>query len=344
MATNIAINGFGRIGRAFFKLALTKPELNIVAINDLGDPENLAYLLKFDSAYGRYGHEVSVKEAEGSKYLVVGGQSFLFIQEKELAKLPWKDLGVDVVVEATGVFTKYEQVQSHVDAGAKRVVLTAPAKDEDGPDAKTVLMGINAEELKTCTLSSNGSCTTNSASPVLQILTETVGVEKAFLNTTHGYTATQALIDGPTKGKDYRKGRAAAANIIPATTGSAIAVGRAVHAVTGKFDGIAMRVPVLTGSLSAIVFVSSKKTNAEEINEILRKAAVESRWAGIFRASDEQLVSSDIVGDPYAAIADLTLTTVVDGNLCAVYSWYDNEFGYTNSLVMHVLEVAKALA
>lgn len=343
MVTNVAINGFGRIGRAFFKLALTKSELNIVAINDLGDPENLAYLLRFDSAYGRYHEKVSVKEAEGTNYLVVGKHSVPLLQEKDPAKLPWKDLKVDIALEATGVFTKFEQARSHVDAGAKRVVLTAPANDEDGPDAKTVLMGVNEEELKTCTLSSNGSCTTNSASPILQILSETIGVEKAFLNTTHGYTATQNLMDGPTKSSDFRRGRAAAANIVPSTTGSAIAVGRAVHAVTGKFDGIAMRVPVLTGSLSVIVFIPSRETSIEELNEILEKAAGEDRWKGIFKTNGESLVSSDIVGDPYAAIADLTLTKVVDGNLCAVYSWYDNEFGYTNSLVDHVLKVSAAL-
>lgn len=342
--TNIAINGFGRIGRAFFKLALTRPELNIVAINDLGDPENLAYLLRYDSAYGRYGQDVSVQESDDTRLLVVGDESVLFLQEKDPTKLPWGDLKVDIVVEATGVFTKFEQAQLHVDAGAKRVVLTAPAKDEDGPDAKTVLMGVNEKELKTCTLSSNGSCTTNSASPILQILSETIGVEKAFLNTTHGYTATQSLVDGPTKGKDYRKGRAAAANIIPSTTGSAIAVGRAVHAVTDKFDGIAMRVPVLTGSLSSIVFISSKDTTPDEINNVFRKAEKEDRWAGIFKTTDEQLVSADIIGDPYAAIVDTSLTKVVDGNLCAVYSWYDNEFGYTNTLVEHVVKVAEVLS
>lgn len=343
MATNIAINGFGRIGRAFFKLAISKPELNIVAINDLGDPDKLAYLLRYDSVYGRYHEQVSVKEAEGTKYLVVGKHSIQFIQEKDPTKLPWKDMQIDIALEATGVFTKFEQAQFHKDAGAKRVVLTAPAKDEDSPDAKTVLMGVNEHELKSCTLSSNGSCTTNSASPILQILSESIGVEKAFLNTVHGYTATQALIDSPTKSSDPRRGRAAGVNIVPSTTGSAIAVGRAVHAVTGKFDGFAMRVPVPVGSLSNIVFISSKETTEEEINSVFMEAEKEDRWKGIFRTSNEPIVSTDIIGDPYAAIADLTLTKVVDGNLCAVYSWYDNEFGYTNSLVDHVLKVAAAM-
>ena len=340
---NIAINGFGRIGRAFLKLALTRPELNVVAVNDLGDPENLAYLLRFDSAYGRYNQPVSVDESDGKKFLVVGDRRIMFLQEKDPLNLPWEALDVDIAVEATGVFESFEKARVHLTAGAKRVVLTAPAKDDDGPDAKTVLMGVNSEELKTCSISSNGSCTTNSASPIMQILTEELGVKKAFLNTVHGYTATQNLIDGPVKGSDLRRGRAAAANITPSTTGAAIAVARAVTELKDKFDGIAMRVPVLTGSLSVMVFISKKKTTPEEINAVLEKASQEERWKDIFAVTHEQLVSTDIVGESHAAIADLSLTKVVDGDLCAVYSWYDNEFGYTNSLVQHVLEVAKAM-
>lgn len=333
----IAINGFGRIGRAFFKLAITKPELEIVAINDLGDLENLAYLLKYDSAYGRFNKEVSVREGK----LVVDGKEYAFLQQKDATQLPWGDLGVDIVVESTGAFESFEKASVHKQAGAKRVVLTAPAKDDDSADAKTVLMGVNEDDLKTCSISSNGSCTTNSASPVLQIIAETIGVKKAFLNTTHGYTATQNLVDGPVKGHDFRRGRAAGVNIVPSYTGAAVAVGRAVKAVEGKFEGTSMRVPIITGSLSAITFVSSRPTTAEEINKILRDASAEPRWEGIFRATDEQLVSSDIVGEPYPAVADLSLTKVVDGDLCCVYSWYDNEFGYTNSLVDHVLKVAR---
>lgn len=335
----VAINGFGRIGRAFFKLALTKPELEIVAINDLGDLENLAYLLKYDSAYGRFNKDVSVKDDK----LIVDGKEYAFLQEKDAIKLPWGQLGIDIVVEATGAFESFEKAAVHKQAGAKRVVLTAPAKDDDGSDFKTVLMGVNEEDLKTCSISSNGSCTTNSVSPILQILSETIGVKKAFLNTTHGYTATQNLVDGPVKGHDFRRGRAGGVNIVPSYTGAAVAVGRAVKAVEGKFEGTSMRVPVITGSLSAITFVSSQSTTAEEINKILRDAADQPRWQGIFRATDDQIVSSDIIGDPYAAIADLSLTKVVDGDLCCVYSWYDNEFGYTNSLVSHVLKVASNL-
>ena len=332
----IAINGFGRIGRAFFKLAITKPELEIVAINDLGYLADLAYLLQHDSVYGNYDKEVDVENG----MLRVNGKDYKFIQEKEITKLPWAELGVDIVVEATGAFESFEKASVHKQAGAKHVVITAPAKDEDGPDARTVLMGVNEEVLKTCSISSNGSCTTVSAAPLMQILSEKIGIKKAFLNTTHGYTASQSLVDGPTKGTDFRRGRAAAENIVPSTTGAAIAVARAVESLKNKFDGVALRVPVVTSSISAITFLSERPTTVEEINSILKSAELEPRWQGIFKTTTEQLVSTDIIGDPYAAIADLSLTKVVDGDLCCVYSWYDNEFGYTNSLIQHVLKVA----
>lgn len=335
----IAINGFGRIGRAFFKLAISRPELEIVAINDLGDLENLAYLLRFDSVYGKFDKEVEVRDGK----LIVAGKEYQFLQEKDPMKLPWGSLGVDIVVESTGVFESFEKAAVHKQAGAKRVVLTAPAKDEDSEDAKTVLMGINEEDLKTCSISSNASCTTNSASPLLEILSKTIGVKKAFLNTAHGYTATQNLVDGPVKGHDFRRGRAAGVNIVPSYTGAAVAVGRAVKAVENKFDGIAMRVPTVTVSLSAITFVAERPTTVEEINQILREASNNTHWKGIFRATEDPIVSTDMIGDPYAAVADLGLTRVVDGDLCSVYSWYDNEFGYTNTLVEHVLKVSQNL-
>ncbi|MBX4190298.1 type I glyceraldehyde-3-phosphate dehydrogenase [Candidatus Parcubacteria bacterium] len=335
--SKIAINGFGRIGRAFFKLAITKPELEIVAINDLGDLNDLAYLLRHDSVYGNYDKEVSVNNDK----LVVDGKEYQFLQEKDATKLPWGQLAVDIVVESTGVFESYEKAAVHKQAGAKRVVITAPAKDDDSADARTVLMGVNEEVLKTCSISSNGSCTTNSASPVMQILSEKIGIKKAFLNTTHGYTATQSLVDGPTKGSDFRRGRAGAINIAPSTTGAAIAVSRALELLKGKFDGVALRVPVASGSISAITFISDRPTTVEEINSILKAAESEPRWQGIFKTTTDQLVSSDIIGEPCAAVADLTLTKVVDGDLCCVYSWYDNEFGYTNSLVEHVLKVSQ---
>lgn len=334
----VAINGFGRIGRAFFKLAIKRPELEIVAINDLGELENLAYLLKYDSAYGHFDKEVSVKDGK----LVVDGKEFMFIQQKDATQLPWGQLGIDIVVESTGVFESYEKASVHKQAGAKRVVLTAPAKDDDTADAKTILMGINADQMGTCSMSSNGSCTTNSVSPVVQILNEKLGVKKAFLNTVHSYTATQSLIDGPSKGSDWRRGRAAAHNITPSSTGAAISVARVLNMGT-TFDGMAMRVPTITGSISCISFVSARPTTKEEINSILEEAARDPRWQGIFTVTREQLVSSDIIGNPHAAIADLSLTKVVDSDLCAVYSWYDNEEGYTNTLVRHVVEVANSM-
>ncbi len=335
----VAINGFGRIGRAFFKLAITRPELEIVAINDLGNLENLAYLLKYDSAYGRFDKNVEIKDGK----LLVDGKAVTFLQEKDPLKLPWAAMGVDIVVESSGVFESFEKASVHKQAGAKRVVLTAPAKDEDSGDCKTVLMGVNEDDLKTCSVSSNGSCTTNSASPVVEILEEKIGIKKAFLNTVHAYTATQSLTDSPTKGNDFRRGRAAAVNIAPSTTGAATAVTRAVHDLLGKFDGVAFRVPVITGSISAIVFLANRSTTVEEINLILESSAKEDRWKGVFKTTRDQLVSTDIMGESHAAIADLALTHVTDGDLCAVYSWYDNEFGYTNSLVDHVLKAASYL-
>lgn len=335
----VAINGFGRIGRAFFKLAITKPELEVVAINDLGDPEMLAYLLKYDSAYGRYNKDAKVESGK----LKVDGNEVLFLSEKDTTKLPWKELGVDIAIEATGVFESYEKAKFHLEQGAKRVVLTAPAKDEDSVLGRTVLLGANDESLKTCTISSNGSCTTNSAHPVMQILSETLGVKKSFLVSTHGYTATQNLVDGPTKSRDMRRGRAAAVNIAPSFTGATIAVERAVEVVKGKFGGMAFRVPIITGSISAITALVSRPTTVEEVNEIFKKAEKEAKWRGIMRTTNEQIVSTDIIGEPHGAIIDLSLTQVTDGDLVTVFSWYDNEAGYTNTLIQHVLKVAELI-
>ncbi len=335
----IAINGFGRIGRLFFRQAFGSKEIDIVAINDLGNPENLAYLLKYDTTYGRYDKEV--KSEAGS--LVVGGKKIKFIQEKEPTKLPWKDLKIDVVVESTGVFESFEKAKVHLDAGAKRVVLTAPAKDADGVLGKTILMGINEKGLETVQLSSNASCTTNASSPVIAIMAENPGIKKAILNTVHAYTATQSIVDSPAKGEDFRRGRAGAHNISPSTTGAAIAVTRALPELEGKFDGIAMRVPVITGSIADITFVSKRKTSVEEINEIFKKAEKDPRWQGILKTTEDQLVSSDIVGEPYGAIVDLKFTKVIDGDLVKVLSWYDNEWGYVSTLVRHVVSVGKLL-
>lgn len=342
----VAINGFGRIGRAFYKLARTRPELEIVAVNDLGDPENMAYLLKYDTAYGRAGFDVTVVPAsEGIEPgFIVDGQKVVLVQEKDATKLPWAKYGVDIVVESTGFFTSYEKSKVHLDQGAKRVVITAPVKGEEvsGITGATVLMGINDALLATCQISSNASCTTNAASPLITILNETIGIEKALLNTTHAYTGTQKIVDGP-GGKDLRGGRAGAANMVPASTGAAIAVTEAVPDLKNKFDGIAVRVPVIAGSIADITFIAKRNTSVDEVNQILRDAAKDPRWAGIFTVTDEPVVSSDVIGQLYGAIADLDLTRVVDGNLVKVMSWYDNEMGYTNTLVKHVLKVSSHL-
>lgn len=334
----VAINGLGRIGRAFFKLALKRPEIKLVAINDLGDINNLAYLLKYDSAYGRSG---LVTRTEPGK-LIIGNQEVVFLQRKEPKKLPWRDLGIDVVVESTGFFTTYEGASGHIEAGARKVVISAPAKGEPmvGIPGATVLMGINEEKLETCQVTSNASCTTNSSSPVIQILHEKIGVEKAVLNTTHGYTATQKLVDAP-DAKDYRRGRAAAVNIVPSTTGAAIAVTKAIPALAGKFDGIALRVPVPAGSIVDVTFLAKRMTTVEEVNGLLKQAAAEERWKNVFSVTEEPLVSSDIVGSPFASIADLALTKVVGGNLVKVLAWYDNEMGYTHTLVDHVVKTGQ---
>lgn len=341
----VAINGFGRIGRAFVRQAYDRPELELVAVNDLGSLENLAYLLKYDTVYKRAPFSVEARPAaaDGSRSsLMINGKEVAFCQEKDPAMLPWKDLNVDVVIESTGFFTDYEKAAAHVTAGAKHVVISAPAKGDGGA---TVLMGLDPEgmssKLSTCPVTSNASCTTNSASPVIAILDEAIGIERAILSTTHAYTASQSIVDGPAK-KDMKEGRAAAQNIVPTSTGAAIAVTKAYPSLEGKFDGISLRVPVPSGSIADITFVAKRPTSAKEVNDILRKAAAEPRWQGVFSATDEELVSSDIVGERFASIADLGMTRVVDGTLVKVLAWYDNEAGYTHTLVEHAIQAGKA--
>ena len=344
MATKrIAINGFGRIGRLFFKAAFGNPNFDIVALNDLGDVENLAYLLKYDSVYGRYGKEVKA-DLPNSK-LTVAGKDINFLQIKDPTQLPWKAMNVDIVVESTGLFDEYEKSKVHLAAGAKRVVITAPAKDADGADGQTVLMGVNEDNLTLCAITSNGSCTTNSASPVIEVLSENPGIIKAALSTVHAYTATQALVDGPIRGgHDYRKGRAAAHNTVPETTGAAISVARAIPDLKGKFDGLSFRVPNITGSISDITILAKRATSVEEIAKILSDAAALPRWQGILKVTTDQLVSSDIVGETYGAIVPLDLIKVIDGDLIKVLSWYDNEAGYVSTLIRHVEAVARILS
>ncbi|MST04101.1 MAG: type I glyceraldehyde-3-phosphate dehydrogenase [Candidatus Pacebacteria bacterium] len=334
----IAINGFGRIGRIFFRQAFGHKDIEIVAINDLGDIDNLAYLLQYDSVYRKFEKKVEVKNGN----IVVDGHEIKILQIKEADLLPWKELGIDIVLESTGAFESFEKAKVHLDAGAKKTVITAPSKDADGSFGQTVLMGINEGELKSWNLTSNGSCTTNATSPVVQIMTETIGVEKAVLNTVHAYTATQSIVDGPVRGgKDFRRGRAAAQNMSPSTTGAAIALGRVIKEINGKFDGIAIRVPIVAGSIADITFLSKKKTTVEEVNSILERAAGSPRWSGILKTTRDQVVSSDILGEPYGAIIDLNFTKVVDGDLVKILSWYDNEWGYVATLIKHIEGVAR---
>jgi len=332
----VAINGFGRIGRTFFRLAFDHPDIEIVAVNDLGNLENLAYLLKYDSAYGHSGLTVEVSEGA----LLVNGKRVAFVQEKDPQALPWGALGVDIVVESTGFFTTYGSANAHIEAGAKRVVISAPAKDDgSGVSGATVLMGVNEADLGTCAVTSNASCTTNATSPLIAILKEAIGIKKALLTTVHAYTASQSLVDGPKK--DFREGRAAALNIVPTSTGAAIATTLVHPELVGKFDGISMRVPVPVGSIVDITFVAARPTTVEEVNAALTAAAATPTWQHLFAVTNEELVSTDIIGARYAAIADLSFTRVVDGDLVKVLAWYDNETSYTHTLVEHVAAVAR---
>lgn len=338
MAVKVGINGFGRIGRTFFRYAFDKPGVEVVAVNDLSDAEALCYLLQYDTTYGTAPFEVRAKDG----MLVVGGRNVRVTSEKDPAQIPWKELGVDVVIESTGFFDSFEKAKAHLVGGAKHVVISAPAKDAaTNTDGVTVLSGINESRLKTCQISSNASCTTNAGSPLIAILDEALGIEHALLTTTHAYTASQSLVDGLTKAHNKREYRAGAMNLVPTSTGAAIAVTQALPELAGKFDGISIRAPVVSGSLVDVTFVAKRETSKEEVNALLRKAAADHRWEGVFTATDEELVSSDIVGMPYGAIADLALTRVVGGTLVKVCAWYDNEWGYVSTLYRHVTSAAK---
>ncbi len=331
----IGINGFGRIGRGFMRAIHGREDMTVVAINDLGAAANLAYLLKYDTVYGRTPFSVTAAD----KAIVVDGVSIPVFAEKELSNLPWKNFDVDIALEATGLFTDAEKAKTHLTAGAKRVVITAPGK---GDGVETILIGANEEKFGTCDITSNASCTTNAASPLIGVLLETIGIERALLNTTHAYTASQSLVDGG-KAKDMREQRAAAQNMVPTSTGAAKATTIAYPSLKDKFDGISVRVPVPAGSIVDVTFVASRPTSVEEVNAALKTAAASEKWKRVFAVSEEPLVSSDILGLPYGSIADLTMTRVVDGTLVKVMAWYDNEMGYVHTLVEHVAEVGKRI-
>lgn len=321
----VAVNGFGRIGRPVTKLALENPNMEIVAINDLGSPESLAYLLKYDTSYGVYSKNVQVKDGN----LVVDGKEIKIFSEMDPKKLPWKELGVEVVFECTGVFKDRKSASAHIEAGAKQVLISAPTKDES---LKTIVLGVNDNEIMDGDeILSMASCTTNCIAPVMKVLEDKFGIEKSLMSTIHSYTATQALIDGPSK-KDFREGRAAALNIIPSTTGAAKAAAKTIPALKGIFDGMSFRVPTAVGSVSDIVALLKKDVTVEEVNEALEDAAKGS-MNGIMLVTDEPLVSHDIVGSSYSVIVQKELTSVVGGNLIKVVGWYDNEWGYSTRLV-----------
>lgn len=334
----VAVNGFGRIGRAFVKIAWDRPEIEIVAVNDLGSLDSLTYLLKHDTVYRNWAHEVK----HDGKDIWIDGKQIHFVSEKDTTKLPWKDLDIDVVVESTGLFTAFEKCKFHIDCGAKKVVISAPSKGDGSVAGETILMGVNENKFGTCDITSNASCTTNAASPLIGILHEAIGIEKAVLSTTHGYTASQALVDGPSK-KDLREGRAAAQNIVPSSTGAAIAVTKAFPDLEGLFDGISLRVPVPAGSIVDITFIAKRPTSTEEVNTILKNAAASEKWSRLFAITEEPLVSSDILGESHASIADLEMTRVIGGNLVKVLGWYDNEMSYTHTLVDHVVATGKSI-
>lgn len=332
--TRIAINGFGRIGRAAFKIALQKPELEVVAINDLTEASVLAHLLKYDTAYGHFKEVITVSDSK----LVIAGKEYPVLAEPVPEKLPWKDLAIDVVLECTGRFTDKDSAAKHVAAGAKKVILSAPSKGEDG-SVPTFLMGVNQDRYKGESVVSNASCTTNSLAPVAQVLHERFGIKKALMTTVHSYTADQNLQDGPHK--DLRRARAAAQNIVPTSTGAAIAVTQVLPELKGKFDGFSVRVPTIVVSLTDFTFLLAKTVTAEEINATLKEAAARARYKNVLAVTDEPLVSSDLIGNPFSSIVDLSLTKVVDGDLVKVVAWYDNEWGYSNRLVEMALEVAR---
>jgi glyceraldehyde 3-phosphate dehydrogenase len=325
---NIAINGLGRIGRAALKIILDIPELSLVAVNDLVPADNLAYLLRYDTVYGRYEKQV----VPGDGALIINGKSIPLSHEKDPLNLPWRKLKVDVVLECTGVFTKGEDLAKHLKAGAKHAILSAPSKDEE---TLTVVHGVN-DPSKPPEIFSCASCTTNCITPVMEIMGRRIGIKKALMTTIHAYTSSQSIVDGPSK--KWGRGRAGAANFVPTSTGAAVATTKALPQLKGKFDGVAVRGPVPVGSLADIVFLSSRETSVDEVNHILREEAKSSRYAGILGVSEDPIVSSDIIKDTRASIVDLGMTQVIDGDLVKVMTWYDNEWGYTAQLIRNVLQ------
>ncbi len=327
----VAINGMGRIGRATFKIILSKPELELVAINDLIPPDDLAYLIQYDSCYGKYEKKVESDDQN----IIVDGVKYKLMSKKDPSQLPWNDLGVDIVFECTGIFTRKEDLEKHIMAGARYAILSAPSKS---PETVTVVYGVNKPE-PSVQIVSCASCTTNCITPVVEIMGRRIGIKKATMTTIHAYTSTQNIVDGFSK--EIRRGRAGAVNLVPTSTGAAIATTKAIPQYTGKFDGVAIRAPVPVGSIADIVFLTSRETTVEEVNAIFGEEANSDRYKGVVGIAEAPIVSSDIVKNPHASIVDLELTQVVDKDLVKIMSWYDNEWGYSYQMVREAIRVAK---
>ncbi|HON37421.1 MAG: type I glyceraldehyde-3-phosphate dehydrogenase [Desulfomonilia bacterium] len=318
----VAINGMGRIGRALFKVLVDTPALQIVAVNDLAPVENIAYLLKYDSIYGRYGRPVTSREGA----IVIDEKEYRFLQEKNPGDLPWKELEVDLVFECSGVFTTRKELENHLQAGASRVILSARAK---GGGVETVVHGVN-RPARESSIISTASCTTNCITPLVEVMSRRVGVMKAIMTTVHAYTSSQNLVDGGNK--KWKRGRAAAINLVPTTTGAARATGDVLPEFAGRFDGVAVRSPIPVGSISDVVFLTKRRTSADEVNDIFREEARTERYSGVLRVAEDEIVSTDIIQDSHASIVDSHMTHVVDGDLVKVMSWYDNEWGYASQM------------
>jgi glyceraldehyde 3-phosphate dehydrogenase len=333
MSTRVAINGLGRIGRSILKLVIDEPSFELVAVNDLVDAENLAYLLRFDTVYGRYTKPVAVNGGD----LVVAGREVRTLRNRDPLALPWQELGVELVFECTGTLTRRADLEKHIRAGARIVLLSAPSK---GGEVETVVHGVNVPD-GTSAIISCASCTTNCITPIVEVVGRRIGFEKAVMTTVHAYTSSQSIVDGPSK--SFRRGRAGAANLVPATTGAALATTRALPQYASLFDGIAIRAPVAVGSIADLTFVTSRKTTVDEVNRIFAEEAETERYAGVLGVSPDPLVSSDVVGDPRASVVDLELTKVIDGDLVKVMSWYDNEWGYANQMVREAVSATRGV-
>ncbi len=323
----VAINGLGRIGRAILKVIIDEPALELAAVNDLADVENLAYLLRFDTVYGRYAKPIAIEKGD----LVVAGRKLRTLSSRDPSALPWKDLGIELVFECTGAFTRREDLEQHVQAGARFVLLSAPSKDEE---VETLVHGANMPSAAPGIISC-ASCTTNCITPIVEIIGRRIGFRKAAMTTVHAYTSSQSIVDGPSK--RFRRGRAASANLVPATTGAALATTRALPEYADRFDGIAVRAPIPVGSIADLTFLAARKTGVEEVNRILTEESATKRYAGVLGVSRDPLVSSDIVGDSRASVVDLELTKVIDDDLVKIMSWYDNEWGYANQMLRAAL-------